>query len=141
MSFLHNVRVGFFGTPEETCPQRDLQLEECIEYLKRFVAGAPDELQIELEPSPKSNPARGVVLASADGFPIVLKGGLLICPYLASRYILGSIAFVVYFCHITGCSIYSDDEGRFLSQDEFIPKTDFARILQEVIYNRPSPAG
>lgn len=133
MSFLHNVRVGFFGTPEESCPQRDFHVEECVEHLKRFVGGASDELRVELEPSPRGNPARGVVLASASGFPIVLKNGFLVCPYLASTYILGSIAFVVFLCQSTGCSIYSDDEGRFLSLDEFVPKTSFAHVLRQVV--------
>lgn len=111
-------------------------MEECIEHIKRFLEAAPDGLYVELEPSPKGNPARGFVLAYADGYPIVLKDGILTCPYLTSTYILGSIAFVMFLSQSTGCSIYSDDEGRFLTLEEFIPKTSFAHILQQVIDNR-----
>jgi hypothetical protein len=81
-----------------------------------------------------------MVLGSVDGFPIVLKNGVLICPYLATAYLAGAIGFVAFLHKTIGCSIYSDDQGTFLSLEEFVPKENFSTIMQAVPQQGPSVA-
>ena len=132
MSFLHNVRVGFFGTETEPVPRRDLLVDECMHLISDFAKSAPASLQIETVSVPQGDFARGCAIGYASGHPIVLKAGLLICPCLSTVFILGSIAFAA-FVHIRlGCSIYSGDDGRFLSLEEFIPSRDFSEIMQHI---------
>jgi len=143
MSFLHTVRVGFFDVSGEQVQHRDLGIEECVELLQRFLDVMPPELAVKPEPRPHPKPGRGIVLASAGGFPVVLKHGVLICPYFSNEYIPGSIAFAVFVCREVGCSIYSDDEGRTLSLEEFVPKRSLGATLRELNSDLPEdgPAG
>jgi hypothetical protein len=132
MSFLHTVRVGFFGTTTESQGERDLDLDECLRLLTDFVRSAPADLQIQVTTSPQGSMTRGYVIGYASGYPILLKTGMLICPYLSTSFILGSIAFAAFVQLSLGCSIYSDDEGTFFSLQEFIPSTSFAEVMREV---------
>jgi hypothetical protein len=132
VSFLHQIRVGFFGTRLENRSARDLSAEECLEWLKRYNECAPEALRVSVEPDPAGTPNRGMVLGSAEGYPITLKAGVLSCPYLATKYVTSSIGFVAFLHKTIGCSIYSDDDSKFLTLEEFIPREAFATIMQAV---------
>ncbi len=132
MSFVHNVRVGFFGFPEESSPARELQADECLDLLQRYNANMPESLQVRVE-----LPARPAVRGSqtigiADNWPIVLRSGFLTCPYLAMGYIPSGVGFAAFVQKALGCSIYSDDDGRVLSLEEFIPAESFSSIMESV---------
>jgi hypothetical protein len=74
-----------------------------------------------------------MVLGSVEGFPLVLKNGVLICPYQATAYLAGAIGFVAFLHKTLACSIYSDDEGKFLSLEEFVPQESFSALMQAVM--------
>lgn len=133
MSFVHNVRVGFFGVPQEHIPARQFSADECVQLLRRYNECAPENLRVLVEPAVHGTANRGMVLGSVDGFPIVLKGGILICPYLATGYVAGAVCFVAFLHKLVGCSIYSDDEGKFLSLEEFVPDVSFSSVIQTVM--------
>jgi len=139
MSFLHTVRVGFFGPPHDSHPARELQVAECVELLRSYNTLAPPDLRLTIEATPRGNSARGFVVGAADGYPLIVKSGILFCPYLTTRYHLSGIGFAAYLHRHLGCSIYSDDEGRFLTLEEFLPNQPFADILQEVIASQGDP--
>lgn len=133
MSFVHHVRVGFFGTPQEPSPPRELGTEECTHLLQRYNECAPDDLCVQVEPATGGTMSCGIVVGSVDGYPLVLKNGVLDCPCLATTYLAGAICFVAFLHKTIGCSIYSDDEGKFLSLEEFVPKESFSTIMQAVM--------
>jgi hypothetical protein len=133
MSFVHTVHVGFFGTAFEPSPGRSLQVEECVDLLDAYNKCAPGELRIEIESPPKGNPERGFILGHTEGIPIGLKRGVLICPCLSTSFILSSIALVAFAHRTLGCSIYSYDEGRFLTLQEFVPNESFSDILRKML--------
>lgn len=133
MSFIHKVRVGFFGTPEEQHPGRELGWEECLEWMRKYNEKAEPSLRLVLDPDARGTVERGRALAHFEGYTIGLKKGVLSCPTLATHYILGSINFVVFLHQAIGCSIYSDDEGRFLTLDEFVPKRSFSAEFREML--------
>jgi hypothetical protein len=139
MSFLHTVRVGFFGPPHDSHPDREFQVAECVELLRSYNTLAPLDLRLTIEAAPRGNPARGFVVGAADGYPLIVKSGILFCPYLTTQYHLSAIGFAAYLHKHLGCSIYSDDEGRFLSLEEFLPDRAFADIVQEVIESQAEP--
>jgi hypothetical protein len=140
MSFVHNLRVGFFGTPPEACPARQLGAEECSRLLRRYNECAPEDVRVMVEPEPRGTTSRGMVLGSVDGFSIILKGGILICPYLATSYLAGAICFVAFLHKTIGCSIYSDDDGKFLSLEELVPQQSFSAVMQAVMQQAMSLA-
>jgi hypothetical protein len=140
VSFVHKVRVGFFGTQYEKHPARELGVEECLEWLRGYNECAPEALRVLVEPDPRGTVSRGMVLGSVDGYPITLKAGILICPCLATEYLAGSIGFVAFLHKCIGCSIYSDDEGTFLSLEEFVPRESFSAIMQAVMQQGTPPA-
>lgn len=132
MSFVHYVRVGYYGVPEESQPQRDLTFEETLELVKQYDEIAPDDLRVEPETAPRPS-SRETVVARASGRPISLRSGVLLCPYLDSEYVYPAIGFAAYVQKVLGCSIYSDDEGRMLSLDEFIPTKSFSQLMSEAL--------
>ncbi len=140
MSLVHQVRVGFFGAPREPSPLRQLNTEECEQLLRRYNECAPEDVRVQVEPETRGTMSRGIVLGSVDGFPLVLKNGVLICPYLATAYLAGAICFVAFLHKTIGCSIYSDDEGRLLSLEEFVPQESFSAAIQAVMQQGTSAA-
>lgn len=139
MSFIHQVRVGFFGPPQEATPAKDLNAEESVQLLRRYNECALEDMRLLVEPVLRGTPTRGIVLGSTDGHPILLKAGMLICPYLATSYISGSICFVAFLHKLIGCSIYSEDEGKFLSLEEFVPRESFRAVMEAALQpRRPS---
>lgn len=139
MSFVHNVRVGFYGAAADASSARELQLEECAKLMTDFAKSASAELQVQADASPRGDVTRGYILGYASGHPIVLKAGMLVCPYVSTSFILGSIAFVASVHLSLGCPIYSDDEGRFLSLREFIPENKFSEVMKEVARSMGQP--
>ena len=133
MSFVHNVRVGFFGTPDEKHPARELGPDECMGWMRRYNDFAPEDLHVLVEPVPRGTLSRGMVLGYVEGHPITLKNGLLTCPVLTTHYVGGSIAFVAFLHKAIDCSIYSDDDGRFLTLDEFVPRESFKETFRRVM--------
>jgi hypothetical protein len=133
MSFLHNIHIGFFGTNEEKNSRGGFELNECINLVNSFARVSLPEFNISVESTCRGNMEKGIVLAYFDGFPVILKGGLLICPYLSTSYIVGSIAFVLFVQSQTSCSIYSFDEGKFLSPEELIPSQSFSDIMRTIL--------
>ncbi len=129
MSFLHVIRVGFFGTQAD----RELRVEECNELLARFQSIVPSELQLAVCNEPRGDLDTGLILAYAGRYPVVLRCGTLFCPYLSTEYIDASIAFAVYVQLCTGSKIYSEDEDEFLTIDEVIPKVPFSEVMREVL--------
>lgn len=145
MSFLHVTRVGFFGPPLDEHTGRTLEVSECADAIDRYNAIAPADLRVQREEPPRSSTARGIVVASAEGYPIVLKAGVLSCPYLTTHFIESAIGFVAYLHTQLGCTIYSDDEGRALTLDEYLPTRSFAAVVQDVMRSQaealaPTPA-
>jgi hypothetical protein len=140
MSLVHHVRVGFFGTPQEPSSPRQLGAEECEQLLRLYNECAPEDVRVQIEPVTSGTTSRGIVLGSVDGFPFVLKNGVLICPYLATAYLAGAICFVAFLHKTIGCSIYSDDEGRFLSLEEFVPQESLSTVMQAVMQQGTSVA-
>jgi len=130
MSMVHYISVGFFGDARHE-QDRQLSLDECVKLIRQFVAVAPIELQIELEANPHGNARRGVILGSAGGFAIALKDGVLGCPFMAGTYIAGSIGLAAFICATCGCSI-SDEDGRVMTIQEFIPKVPFGDLFQQI---------
>ena len=134
MSFLHNVKIGVFSDTYEQ--MRSLELDECQLIVEQFKQIAPKSFNFLPEQPKSGDLAKGVVLGRFDGFPLVLKNGMLTCPYLSTRYHVGAIAFAVYMTQRLNCRILSLDDGRFLSLEEFIPKMAFSEIMQSIKDNR-----
>lgn len=130
MSFLHNIRVGFFASQWGS---RQLSIEECKLGITKFHATAPAELALDVCRDPGGNVDRGIVLAYSGGFPVTFKRGILTCPYLATKYQYSGIAFALFMRQITGCEIYSDDEGRFLTAEEIIPTLPLSDVFHKFL--------
>lgn len=133
MSFVHIIKAGFFGTEDESAPGRDLELDECVRLLTEFGHAAPDDLKLSPELPPRGSKERGYVLAFAERHAIMLKKGVLNCPYFTTSFILPSIVFVAFVHMRTGCSIYSPDSGEFMSLEEFVPRYDIGDILRQMM--------
>jgi hypothetical protein len=80
-----------------------------------------------------------MILGAVEGHPLVLKSGVLFCPYLTTHFIPSAIGLVAYLHKYHGCSIYSDDDGRFLTLEEFVPKQSFADIMHDVMREQSDP--
>lgn len=139
MSFLHTLHVGFFGLPGDSHAPRDLLLGECRGLIEEFVRLDSHRNCLDVAENPRDDRARAVALAYADGHPIMLQRGALICPYLGTRYILPSIEFMRFVRARLGCSIYSHDEGRVLAPDELPPKQPFSEVMAEVLRQHSMP--
>ena len=139
MSFVHSVRVGFFGPPHDNHPNRDLQISECAEMIREYNGVVPPELHVAVEATPRGHVSRGMILGAVEGHPLVLKSGVLFCPYLTTHFIPSAIGLAAYLHKYHGCSIYSDDDGRFLTLEEFVPKQSFADIMRHVMQEQSGP--
>ncbi|MBM3983255.1 MAG: hypothetical protein FJ304_23880 [Planctomycetes bacterium] len=122
--------MGFFGPPLDEHEGRKLEVSECADAIDRYNAIAPADLRIQPEEPPRGSAARGIVVASAEGYPIVLNAGVLSCPYLTTHFIESAIGFVAYLHTQLGCTIYSDNEGRALTLDEYLASRSFAEVVQ-----------
>jgi hypothetical protein len=133
MSFLHTIEVGYFQTEDLGA----LSVESSCQFLARYNQVAPPELRITPEQPVMDSPQRGVVVAVAEGYPIIHRKGKLICPYLLSQYFYGSIVFALCAAHFFKCDVYTPDEGRVLTADELLSKSPFSDIVRQMMTTGP----
>lgn len=132
MSFLHNVQIGHFDEGESGASAPRLTLQQCRDLLAEFSEQAPPHYNLVVNTELRGDKRRRIGIGSFDGFPVLFKRGFLVCPYLAHKFVDGSIAFVVLLVQKCHCRIYSYDDYKFLTPEEFVPKESLADTMANV---------
>jgi|GEM_PF-3711997 hypothetical protein len=132
MSFVHQLQVGYFGPPFDARTEADFPLANCLAVLREYNATVPADAQVTIREPVKGSDARGWYVAEIDAHHIVYKRGIVTCPYLTTKYSKTALAFIAWLQARLECSIYSEDEGRFLTPVELVPKTPFLDQIVEL---------
>lgn len=106
--------------------------------MREYNATVPPEAQLTIREPVKGSDTRGWYVAEIDAHHVVYKRGVVTCPYLTTQYSNTALAFIAWLQARLDCSIYSEDEGRFLTPAEIVPRTPF---LDQIVQLAKAHAG
>lgn len=136
MSLIHHLQVGFYGPPFDAHSETDFTLNDCLALLREFNTTVPAEAQLTLLEPVKGSNTRGWYVAEIETYHVVYKRGIVTCPYLTTQYNKTAIALIAWLQTRLDCSIYSEDEGRFLTAAEVVPQTPFLDQIVQLAKER-----